>query len=223
MGNIITDFGGGEQVVRMTSNGRFCRPIPAAMGTWVTLRIGLRWTAENIGVNLLNPNFWFGICSGSTAIPGDATCTHFVGATRFPADWSYAATNGGQYANATWRPGKKVGTTITQTAVNTFTVGVYVCNGFFNVFYLDITRGSPNFTVSGAIHRNIGAASGPSEATFYSQIIQPTPAITNHTAGAAGGVAVNEGTDGTLDHVCVWWDQGSTHMDIADLGLVRFA
>lgn len=203
-------------------NSNFARPFN--VGTWTQIRVAVRMIMDNTGANLTStPKFYLGLCSGNTGLPLDASTTHFLGFITDVATWSYFTTIY-RYVLSGVKLAKKVGTTITYggsiLSTVVFSAGVTDTNRF--MFFCDITKGAPNFTVQG-FHRNTATAGDVVVPDFLGTAELSTPSFTNHTFPAGGTLAVSEGTDGYFDHVCVAWNRSTPVMEICDLSVVKLA
>jgi len=179
------------------------------------------------GANLTGtPLFAVGICSGSTNIFGDATADHFVGVRTQVATWTRAAGPPVNYAINPVQAGKMVGTTWTAFSATNWISGSGIVmadatagNRF--CWFIDITKPT-SYTIAG-YHRNVTTAGDISFATFLAQAEVDAASLTNHTTSNSGTVAVDEGTNGTLDHVNVSWNRTTPEIEISDLAVVRLS
>jgi hypothetical protein len=85
----------------------------------------------------------------------------------------------------------------------------------------DITRGAPNYTVKVFYPDSNAAVSLTTRTTFLSQLEATTPTLLYHANGSDRTVAVNEATDGVLDHVNIWWNRSAPAVSIDDVSIVR--
>jgi len=222
---LLRNIGGVDDKRIVLSNSNFARPFSVASG-WTQLRIAMRLIMRNTGANLTStPRFFAGLCSGSTNLPLDATTTHFVGIRFTSATWTYQVGPPVRYASLTANVAKKVNTTWTEgnqifITTNHMMADATTTNRQF--LFVDITKGSPNFTVT-TFHRNNVTAGDLTVAEFLLAAPLAPPTVVNHTAGTGQTTAVNEGTDGTLDHVCVGWDRSTPEIEICDLAVVKLA
>lgn len=218
MANTIRDSAGAKYVEMQ--NGRFARlldPSAFASGTWGKIRIALYMSMFDTGTTVgSTPIFQVGLCSGTSNIPGDATPTNAVGLNVTAASWAYY--NGGAsykiYNCGTCYPFKNVGGTLTNGTSSTSVVFTTTgsADGLAAEFYVDITRGSPNYTVQ--LFCPTAGAPGISEATFETQSLVGTPVITNHGFLTAQTIAFDESA-GSLSAAFVYYNQ------IAAYGLIR--
>ena len=226
MANIIRDEGGFKYVEMQ--NGRFARkPVPQLFdgGTWTKIRVALYCEIVSTGSTLTTPILNFGLCSGTTNIPGDATPTNAVGA-KMNANWTFyngggttiqyfgefithkivagVGTNGLSFGN---------GTSAIVTDTNSGTDGCCL--------FVDIQKGSPNYTLNLFCFGPTLGASGMSEAVYVTQSIALTPAATSHTFITAKTVAFDE-SGGTLDAAYVYWSM-SNALKVKNWRVVKLA
>lgn len=187
---------------------------------WTRLRVGVRIKPSDSGANLTGtPRFGLGLCAGSSNILGDATPDHFVGIITNDATWTRSTSQTRYTVNPVDIAKNVDGVLTTGSSISTTLV---LTTGFWKLLLVDITKGSPNFTVNMVLFPNANSTTDASEANFLAKMMDDVPAFTNHTAGSAQTIAVNEGTDGTLDHVNFWWDN-ATAMNLADIAVRRFS
>lgn len=222
MANTIIDLGGGEKIVRM-SNARFAR-LPEALifSGWVTLRLALRLKITDSGGNLTGtPRFAWGFCAGTTNIMGDTSVDHFVGLRSYSGTWTRSTTET-RYGTVNITGAKQVGATVTDaSASGAVHVSLFHVNQY-KLFFCDITKGSPNYTFNG-FSPTSNSTSNPTASDFLTQSVLGSPAFTGHAAGTNRTLAVDEGTDGTLNACGVWWNQTASTIDIADMRVVQLA
>lgn len=206
-------------------NSNWARPWPLSIGTsWTKLRVGVRVIMDNTGANLVStPRFAMGVCSGSTNLLFDATTTHFLGWQQSAATMTFAAGPPIRYSFDTAGL-KRVGSTSTFTA--TMAVGFILCadptTANRAMFFCDITKGSPNYTLD-SFGRTGTAAGDVTLADFLATVPLAVPAFANHGASASRTIAVDEGVDGTFDHMLVGWDRTTPVLEICDIAVVRLS
>jgi len=211
-----------QRIILSLSN--WCRP--HGFTTWTKLRFALRWCMRDSGATLTGtPNFYAGFCSGETNIIGDGSVTHFVGVKTTGTTWPRIAGPPTVYQLFPTQSGKVIATTFTSWA-SWLSVAGYtitdVAGGNRGCWFIDVTKGSPNFTVNGYARIN-GTAGDISEATFLSESEIDAATLTNHALGNSGSGAVSEGTNGALDHVCMSWDRTTPEIEISSHRVVRLA
>jgi hypothetical protein len=207
------------------TNGRFARkPIAAIFSGWTTIRVGLYMLMNDSGASIAGtPRLAFGLCSGTTNIPGDATCTHFAGFCLNIASLTRTATPARYGLGAAAFPTKLVNTTFTFGTQFTASGTANIYTNVLQMLFVDITVGSPNYSFNCFFPS--GGATAPTNtlSDFTTQMITTTPAFANYTYSAAQTVAVNEGTNGVFDSACVWWNQATPTVDIAAWEIYRIA
>lgn len=198
-------------------NSSWGRPI-VLPSTWSKVRFGMRMhCVGNVAVTGLNAAF--GFCSGTTALPGDFNTTNFVG-------MGYNAVSGGGAGqiDAFFQPMTKVGTTTTfganllhgflpQNVANTFDT---------ELLFVDITKGSPNYSINIFGPTTNGGVNPATAADFLTQVVQATPAFGFHSYSAAGTIAASE-VAGAFNAVTAWWGSALTVFEITDHAVVLLA
>lgn len=218
MANTIADFSGDGRIVM--TNARFARPLPSAfLSGWTKIRVALFLQLVDSAADITGtPRFAVGLCAGSTNIIGDTTTDHFVGVMSTSATWT-RSTSAIRYSSIIG-PSKRVGTTITPGTAFATTMTMHTTNPA--LFFVDITKGSPNYTVQGFYNAAVGAAA-TTEANFLSISVMAVPAHTNHVLPAAQTIAADEDVDGVLNHACVWWNQTTPTISVGALRVYRLA
>ena len=206
MPHIITTDSG-EKCIRMR-NGGIARPLPAMVpSNWTRLRVAVRVRLEETGNDYAGtPRFGIGLCSGGTDIIGDYTTTHFVGMVTNDATWTRTVSGATYYTINPVVAATKVGTTL--TLGGNLSTSLVLQPAYSKLIQLDITKGSPNFTLNFSMHSSAqsnNAISG-SNYDYVSAYTVPPPNAGHAAGGSSPTIAVDEGTNGALDHVCIWWD-----------------
>jgi hypothetical protein len=90
-------------------------------------------------------------------------------------------------------------------------------------WFVDIIKGSPNYTFK-MFYNNNGGTADMTPAAFLAQIGSLAPASTNYIySGAIGSLAVNVATNGVLDTVYCGWNLVTPRLFISNLAVVRLA
>ena len=191
---------------------------------WNTLRVGINYNVESTAANLVGTVLRVGLCHGTTNMPGDATTDNSYG-IKFQATWSYSTTAWTHYLQQTSgdpfafsRVGSVETTSVTNATPNIGTVnGIRVC------LFLDIIKGSPNYTFK-LFYCN-GTPSDTTPTTFLAQVASAAPALGGHTYASPTGtsLAIDTGTNGILDTVYVGWNLLTPRIFIGNLAVVRLA
>lgn len=217
---------GSPETAIQVGNGQFGRlvTLPPA---WSKIRVGVRWHTTDSGAAIVSTPRWaLGLGNGTSNMVGDASCTNFIGIYSNDATVTRGVTFYVWDIN-TIVPMKKVGATITTgTAVNTVNAldiraGAASGTADRTCCFVDITKGSPNYTLNCFAASN-GAAADVSEATFLNQIILATPVISNHSMNSDQTLAFSEAA-GTLNAVQFFWDRTEALFEICDLAVALLA
>jgi hypothetical protein len=223
MGNIMTTVGA-EKNVRMTHSQFARQPIASVFASWSVLRVCLRVKIADTGADITAPpNFAFGLCAGSTNIIGDPTTDHFVGAgynPSFQSQWPRSTTTSTSYA-ANFAVGKRVGTTYSEGAY--LQNPTYLHTTRYKLLFLNITKGSPTYMGFQLFSPNSVLDSDATSADFLAQAVAGTPTLAGHGWGSYRTFSVDESVDGSLTHVCAWWDQIGSSIDVAELQVFKVA
>jgi hypothetical protein len=207
------------------SNSHFARP--HGISTWTTLRIATRVSITDSGASLTStPEFAFGLCAGTTNIYKDATTDHFAGVRTSLATWTRTTTNtvlNYQTAGGAWQPLKRISTTTTTGTViagygANFAV-VAAANRY--LMFLDILKGSPNYTFTMFILSGATFSVDATAADFLAQAPLVTPNFNYHAVTGTTTLAVDEVANGTLNAVNFYWDHSDANIEISDLAAVR--
>lgn len=203
------------------SNSQFARLLPM---TWNSIRIGVRWHMRNNGANLgSGGRLAVGVCAGTTNLFGDATTDHFVGWVT-DGTWAFF-TPPNQYTTLSAKPATRIGSTLTLGTVfaagNNMPADAGGSNTDRKIFFLDIVKGSPNFSLS--LFAWSSGAIDVTDNQFLLAMEQAAPSLTNHAAVSAQTIAVNEGTNGTLNAVNISWGRSTPEVEVCSLAIARFA
>lgn len=210
MANTIRDLLGLKYVEMQ--GARFARkPVPAVFdgGAWTKIRVALWWKSE-VGYSTTptgTPRFRVGLCSGTTNIPGDATPTNAIGFVSTAASWTGYNTGANTIVHYfTCAPFTNVAGVETIGANASANVGIPAVENSQDggMFFVDITKGSPNFTVQ-LIARKALASSTEDNTTFEAQSILGLPNVGSVALCTAQTIAFSQ-SNGTLDAAFVYWD-----------------
>lgn len=184
---------------------------PIYLANWNTIRIGLRGAFANVSGNITGtPRVAFGVCNGNTNGYGAALSDHVVGFRSALATVTYTA-------SAPKRVDAFGGGTVFKKVDAAITVGAASgSNGFFSAdtalrsyVVLEISKGSPNFTLTVSSPHTGGEISTDVTDSLFSQYME-SAAITptgGYVTTGPSAMAVSEATDGDLDHIFVYWDR----------------
>lgn len=192
---------------------------PVYLDDWTTIRIGLQISMNAVASNIVStPVLAFGVCNGNTNVLAAATADHVVGIRPNQATWTYNAGPPSYFAvgsSAAWQQFKKIGTVV--STVNTPNIAKYISNTTTvrTGWFLEITKGSPNYTFR--VAHPVSAAASQSDVTDtefvtimeLSTLVDIGTVKTNYNSVVSTSLAVSE-ADGVLDHIFVYWDR-TTH------------
>jgi hypothetical protein len=189
---------------------------------WSKIRVALRLCAQDTGANIVGtPRLFAGVCSGTTNPwnNGAAVTTHAVGYLTVGATWTRSASP--PHYVIDWGACKRVGTTLTAgSSIGTRLLQHTPEDGNRQLLFIDITKGSPNYTLL-LWTKLISGAQDITQAQLLDQAIIESPSLTSH--GAATQSLGVSGSDGDLDSVNLAWDRPTGLIEISDLVIVRFA
>jgi hypothetical protein len=210
------------------ANAQVARPFN--VGSWTKLRVAMRVGMTDDAAPAGNTTFMTGICSGTTNLPGDATCTHAVGVgTNAQALAVIGTTTTRLMSLVTTSIMTKIGTTVTGLGTSYATSSGMGAAANYNglqrdLWFLTVTKGTPNWSFSVLQRNNVASTSDYS----YDQFIQYAeteayPTLTRYVTGTTVTGAIDEGANGTLDTVFFWWPRAAPAIEISDIAVVRFA
>lgn len=218
------------------ANSTWARPVtmPAA---WNHIRVGMRMHMTNTGITLVsNPIFAMGFCSGTTNQYGTPTTTHFIGAAfdRATYGWQTPAIS---YATPTGVARKRVGTTNTDSAgsLTSAANGVFMAGAATNtadrgIYFIDVLKGSPNYTFHYPFHTDNSSTNTCGDVSSinfltYMGYLNPVPTEPGYFTGGTTDqtVAVNEGVDGTLNAVNLYWNRADATCEVCDIAVAVLA
>lgn len=206
------------------SNAQFARPFD--ISTWTTLRVGIRWViTSDATLSSGLTSCLVGLCSGTTNLPGDATCQHAIGLGTAGVAWSASSTT--FYATTTSSFISKIGTTVTTgLGGSSFTdmgAGRSDTGAQRAAWFVDFTKGSPNWTAKAFYRNDTTITLDMSQQTFLDLMAIDTPSLTGYIASSSFSFAVDEATNGTLNSVFFWWSRAVPYAEISDIAIARFA
>jgi hypothetical protein len=224
------------------SNGQWAAELGSS---WNVLRLGWRWAITDSGIGIYGfsfenrPEWYVGMLASPDAQmtngPLGNLTSHFVGiynvaSGSFPA---MARSTGPLRYSHTVSVGKKVGATVTDG--DNMAAGSLLSADVENVrtaMILQITKGSPSFSFE-AVGVNSGSTTGLVDCSL--DILKEAMAITPFSDADefieselgisslayiwtnGGTLAVDEGTDGTLTHVCAAWERTSNDLEFSEM------
>lgn len=232
---ILSSFAG-EKVARLSAS-TFIRKL--GFGTsWTRLRVGARLMARS-GTNTvipfgggMTPRFGVGLCASTgAAFTRNMVAGHWVGVISTGATWNVSNPGAGSYILGflSCAPAKKVDSTLTvgtNFAGVTPAVGSYVGSAATNahpvLYFVDIEKGSPNYSFRLFAISNPANGGNQTRAEWLTYMVEDPPVVSNYIYAAAQTVAVDESTDGTLDAINIF-NELPIEIEVLDHGLVQLA
>lgn len=185
---------------------------------WTVMRIGLQYGFNDVASNITGtPVLRFGVCSGSDDVIVNPTAVHAIGMVPTAATWTYNAGAPSYFSCSTTSSAfKRVGATytnVTFTGFNMFSTANSTQRGGM---FLQITKGSPNYTLqrffqSSAASAQVDLTDANFAAAMEASLMTEIAGITGQ-GGSTPSITtlpVDEGVDGILDHLFVYWERTS--------------
>lgn len=209
-----------------------------AVGTnWTKLRLGMLIALTPDGTNNLGgTNLVFGLCAGKTNPYGAASTTNFLG-MKFGSDpnppytdlLTYVANSGNPYLWSGRGALRKTGTAISITGGNAVEFHRIATNTGTvqrkSLHFVEITKGTPNFTVVFWSLSATGVAKDFSPAHLLQGLEQGGSITVNGESlgvGTSISVAFSEAA-GALDSVDLYWNRASFPLEVHALAAYRFS
>lgn len=190
---------------------------PIYTNTWTKIRIGLQLSFDAVAASISgNPLIAFGVCNGSSNVLITPTSDHVIG-FRSMSNLTHNAGPPAYFTGASTPDFfKRVGSTVT-TVSNAGTMFYSNATSIRSGLFLEITKGSPNYSFAWGSPNTAGATQSDLTDTEFLAMMQlatfNTAGISgikaNYTVYSTSVLAVNEGTDGALDHIFVYWERTS--------------
>ena len=214
---------GGTEDRRFTLDSTDAARAISIGSNWSRIRVGCRLSFQDSGGNIAGtPRLYVGMLSNPTANlsngPLGGSTSHFVGLIANTVNWVrtggtptyYTVNTGGWF-------GKKIGGAITTVAgVGVSAVFVAMPTLRRTALFVDIIKGSPNFTIRFALNQglpvdwisedHVKVAMRLSDSTVINTYATSV-GYTGYNTGSVGSLAVDEGVNGALNAVCVGWDR----------------
>lgn len=202
--------------------------------SWSKIRLGLLHHMPNAsaGTNITGtPGLYLGFCHlinpNQGNLIGDATTDHFVGVFTNSATWTYNAgascpANNALFFNIVMTPVVNVaGTPTTGSNIATDWI-TSACDGLRTLTFLDVTKGSPNYTLN--LYGNTsGSAADVTIGSFLTNVALSSPGLSGYGFQTSQTIAVNEGSNGTLNAVNVYWNRADVQFNWCALAVAVLA
>lgn len=223
-----------ETAIKMT-NSKWARRVDLPAG-WLKVRFGIRFHMTNSGANLTStPTLTMGFCSGTSAVPGDATPAHFAGFRTVFTPWVYSGGSGvaGDYQLSSMPI--NFATNILGTWANTSggNINWYPNAGaassaadrgmlFVDMTRVDTTGASATYTFN-LFYMNNPTVGNTSETTFLNTMALSTPSASGHTYSSGINMTIDQANNGTFNAVCMYWDRSDADFEVCDISIARLA
>lgn len=196
---------------------------PVYGADWNVIRIGLRCSFIASATLTGTPRLAFGVCNGGVNGYGALSSDHVVGFRTSRSSFAYGATSTGRFQfignDNEMSFFKKIDTTVTQTVPSSSSSSGFLSSdsSVRSVLFLEITKGSPNFTFQIARPGNSTTGEYDYTLTEFQQMMEggalsDVGSVVANTVArplTPAALAVDEATDGDLDHIFVYWDRSS--------------
>lgn len=227
-----TTFSDGPDVGLQLGNEEWVRKM-ALGSTWTHIRIGLLYQISGTATTPGGSGFAIGICSGTSAPFGNASTTNFVG-VECVAALLYNSTNPNfQFTVSNLFACKKVVSTITTAATNLGDgSGIWTAStsgtARRGILYVDITKGSPNYTI-GITGSTLGSAA--TDFTVPNLLAGMTQNYGSISLGVGGVLSNGNGaqtlacdeTAGGFDTVNIYSNELANPMTIFEVAVEKLA
>ena len=211
---------------------------PLSMGTnWQSLRIGIRFAVNDAARVQINQfALLLGVCQGNSGILATST-TDWIGGGLFgsllPSGTTGGATSpftagtpnyfaGSNQVSALWKTGVSITygsvTSVTSYMVGTGAGGSYLAQNM-NHLYVDIAKGSPNYSVTDYYADSIANVQTNITDSIFRQNMERATATPTNTASGAKALAYTG--SGLFDSVSVSWWKAWPNIEIDSLWIVR--
>jgi len=211
--------------------------------TWTRVQVGVRWLCDDDpGTNpSAGSQFALGLCNGDAEGMGSSNRKHILVASN--VDTSNVATGFTRNVSSdifSLYTNLGVGATsckfvnnvhtsasgTIQSINSTYRILQSGLSTTFNatIFIVDILRDVSNtYSIRVFSNDNGGAGVTTTRAAFLQQIESTTPALTSYSLGPYRTIAVDEATDGVLDHFHFYWNRSAPSIILLDTAVAKIA
>ena len=213
----VASVGGINEQDAIMSNSTVARPITLP-STWNHVRVGARLWMSDFGSGPVGtPLLQIGLCNGTTNLVGDANCQYFVGISTNTSAWSYSPGSNGVYFNIALASMTKTGSASTFGSNLTADARFSMTGSNAAFLFVDITKGSPNYTISSFYYSAVGSVA--TATNFQNQLFLSSPTQGGHTISGNTTIAVNETLSGSLNTATIYWNRSDFNLYIKDWGV----
>lgn len=205
-------------------NSTWGRPV-ALPAAWSKVRVGLLLHFGNTGGALASsPVLAVGLCHGTTQMYGDSTTAHFAGLKTVSVNWVDVGCGGASILGSVAVQASVVVAGSETLSGNICTDARYAFSATQrHMYFVDITKGSPNYTFN--LFTVIVDACGAdvTVSQFLTQVGLASPSFSSHSFGTPVTLAVNEGANGTLDTMNVFWNRVDAQCNLGAVAVAVLA
>ena len=216
----------GDKRIDLSNSGIYRRPV--YLNNWTTMRIGLHFCVPSAATIVGTPRIFCGMGNGLTNGIADSSTTNWIGAVMNTATWTRSILGSPAIAytqNLAFRAAKRVATTLTLGGADLATAMVASLDATFNsIFLVEITKGSPNYTVRVGYPSSNSAFSGvalPGITETMMDAYMGLPAtmtgigsVSNPNYSTVSGTLAMDEVAGVLDTVQIYWDKTAAPLEL---------
>ena len=224
------------------ANEEYLRPLSIG-GNWNKLRLGAMLALTPNGTNnLVSCSLVLGLCAAASPFANTggfaaASTGNFIGADLIsdnagnsgPGNFLYNAGTGNPFFTGAFAGARRrVGTTNTFLNTASLSQAVAANNGSVqrrSLFYVEITKGNPNYTVKLYVHNAAQGEMDFTPAHFLDGLEQSaTPVVNGQTmiASSAVSIACSEAA-GVFDSVNLFWNKSAFPLEVYALAAFRIS
>jgi hypothetical protein len=200
-------------------------------GSWNTLLIGVRVVNEFIATNIYAPVFHLGVMTtpsaGMTNGPlAGANAAHFLGIGSAEAVWTRSTTTINHYSGTASMQLQKIVDGVETNTTPSFGWIRSADDTKRYAMFVEIIKGSPNYTVTACVWNQAAGSVDITKAQMLTAMGSASIAAVdtymdtltaNAYSATSAAIAVDEGTDGALDSICVSWNRAYPKLYVSDL------
>jgi len=192
--------------------------------SWTNLRIGILASVHASANIAGTPRLAFGVCSGNQGYSTSLDAgTNLIGVRQSQSSYNFTANGGDSYVSGGFESFKRVSGTVTPGSSVASVSGVIAAKTPYSWrtgLFLDLVKGSPNYTISMMGITNLTGFGDLSETDFLSLMEGGT--YGQYTTGATHTLAMSE-AGGDLDSLFFYWNRSSPIFSLDAVAYRRLA
>ena len=216
----------------VASNGTYARLLEAG-NTWNRIVIGFRYAFSGADRSQAGSvRLALGLSNGITNVFGEETTNNFCGLVTDEATLTYNAGGGFPFwdgvvaTNADLVAATRVGTTLTTgSVVHQALLTLAASAGIRHAIFIDITKGSPNFTLNAGVPSSVGVEDTDITKAEFESFFDDYSADLDQIAtwnlqwskGSDQTIAVDEAGDGDLTAINFAWPMNAVKFECSDI------